>query len=213
MRKSARDKLVRRRPFREPRPRLLIVCEGKETEKGYFLDLRHHEKSLIDLEVRPGGVPKTLVEKAVQLKRDAERQARREKNSYLRYDHVWCVFDIDEHPHIADAKQQARDNRVELAISNPCFELWLVLHFQDQRSYITRSAVHHECVKYLPEYEKKIPFVKIYANYQDAVQRACALRAWQESRGSAEDANPWTAVQTLTEIIKSYSRNKPATQI
>jgi hypothetical protein len=131
----------------------------------------------------------------------------------LRYDHVWCVFDVDEHPHIPDAKQQARDNGIELAISNPCFELWLLLHFQDQRSCIDRSALHHECVKHLPEYEKRIPFAKVHPNYQEAVRRAHALRAWQESRGCAEDTNPWTVVHELTELIFRHGRNLSAPHI
>jgi hypothetical protein len=36
---------------------------------------------------------------------------------------VWCVFDIDEHPVIPEAKDQAPANRIELTISNPYFEL------------------------------------------------------------------------------------------
>jgi hypothetical protein len=165
------------------------------------------------LEIRGGGVPKTLVERAVRLKAEAETNAKRERDGNLRYDHVWCVFDVDEHPHIPDAKQQARDNGIELAISNPCFELWLLLHFQDQRSCIDRSALHHECVKHLPEYEKRIPFAKVHPNYQEAVRRAHALRAWQESRGCAEDTNPWTVVHELTELIFRHGRNLSAPHI
>jgi hypothetical protein len=30
---------------------------------------------------------------------------------------VWCVFDVDIHPNLPEAKQQARDNGLSLAIS------------------------------------------------------------------------------------------------
>lgn len=198
--------VARRRPYREPLPRILIVCEGTLTEPSYFGPLRHQEKIPIDLRIEPGGVPKTLVEKAAALKRDADKSAKRSKDPNLRYNRVWCVFDIDEHPNVTEAVQQARDNGIELAISNPCFELWILLHFEDQRAYIERSALHRECVKHLPGYEKRVPFDKIRGHYSDAVQRADALRNWQRSRGCQYQTNPWTGVQDLTELILSFRR-------
>ena len=197
--------LTRRRSYRQPLPRILIVCEGTETEPSYFMALRNREKSLIDLEIEPGGVPKTLVEKAAALKRSANKAAKRDPN--LRYDHVWCVFDIDEHPNVGEAVQQARDNGIELAISNPCFELWILLHFEDQTAHIERRALHRACVRHLPGYEKKVPFDSLRRYYPDAVRRALSLRNWQETRGCDEyTTNPWTAVQNLTELILSFRR-------
>ena len=203
-----RLKLTRRRPFRIPLPRILIVCEGRETEPGYFTALRHDEKIPIKLDINGGWVPKTVVERAVTLKREAEAEARRRHDDNLRYDQVWCVFDIDEHPGIAEAKQQARDNAISLAISNPCFELWLLLHFQDQRSYISRSAIHHECVKHMPGYGKKVPFEILRPHYAEAVRRSRALNDWQRSRDCAEETNPWTGVHELTELIKTFGRER-----
>ena len=199
---SKRDALRRRRPFRNPLPRVLIVCEGTRTEPGYFHDLRHTERIPIELEISPGGVPKTLVQRAVQLKNAAQKEAKIRQDENLLYDDIWCVFDIDEHPAVPDGKRQARDNEINLAISNPCFELWILLHFRDQRAHIDRTVVRRECIKYLPDYEKKIPFSMLHPNYDEAVQRALALDAWQQTRGG-EGSNPST-VHKLTEKIKSF---------
>jgi len=68
---------------------------------------------------------------AKEHKKTAEANSRREKEVNLLYNSVWCVFDVDDHPRVADARQMAADNGIELAISNPCFELWLLLHFRD----------------------------------------------------------------------------------
>jgi hypothetical protein len=208
---SRNHNVKRRRPFREPRPRILIVCEGTKTEPGYFLALRHREKSAIELDIEPGGVPKTLVEKAARLKRSAEKEARRHKDDNLRYQYVWCVFDVDEHPNLAEAQQQARDNGIDVAISNPCFELWILLHFDDRTAYIHRDALHRECVKFLPGYEKDVPFDKVHSHYEDAVRRATALSAWQKTRDCGCETNPWTDVHRLTELIKSI--NRPAGRV
>jgi hypothetical protein len=71
-----KDSLRRRRSFREPRARFLIVCEGSVTKPEYFNDIRRAERGIIDLKFVPGGVPKTVVERAVELKKESERAAR-----------------------------------------------------------------------------------------------------------------------------------------
>ena len=52
-------------------------------------------------------------------------------------------FDVDEHPGISDAKQMARASGIKLAISNPCFELWLLLHFREQPGPQNRHRIQH----------------------------------------------------------------------
>ena len=199
---------LRRRPsFRKTLPRILIVCEGKSTEPAYFQETRHLEKTPIELDIHPGGVPKTLVERAVALKRLASRTAKRQKDQNQTYDHIWCVFDVDEHPFLAESKQQAKANQLEVAVSNPCFELWALLHFRDQRAHIERDPLHSECKVFIPGYEKKLPASKLLPLYGDALRRAQELDAWQRSRG-CDGTNPSTGVYRLTEQIKSHPRGK-----
>ena len=82
------DSLRRRRPFREVRRRMLIVCEGEVTERHYFNDLRHLMRSLVELDIDPGGTPKTLVERAVDVKKTAERAAKRARDMSTAADFV-----------------------------------------------------------------------------------------------------------------------------
>jgi len=123
----------RRPPFRDPKPTVLIVCEGDVTEPEYFLGFRSAcRNTRVKIRIADThGVPMTLVETAKGYKSEAEEEAAREKDDNLAYDSVWCVFDIDEHPHVPEARQMARDSGIYLAVSNPCFELWLLLHFRD----------------------------------------------------------------------------------
>ena len=186
----ARSESLRRRlPFREAKRRFLIVCEGDVTEPKYFTGLRIHFKSLVDLHFKSGATPKTLVEWAVQL-----------KNEDSEYDEVWCVFDIDEHPFVPEAKQQAKDNQIDVAISNPSFELWLLLHFQEQNSALHRRKVRTELKKHIPGYEKDPPRDKLIPLHKNAVQRAEKLAAINE-RNNKIGANPSTEVHLLTERI------------
>lgn len=203
------DNLGRRKWFVEPRTRVLICCEGEVTEPSYLNGLRRERRiRLVQTEVVPCGAnPKTLVDYAVDKKKEAERQARKERDDNLKYDEIWCVFDVDLHEHIPAAKQKADANRINLAISNPCFELWLLLHFQEQSAHIERHHVQSACRGHMPRYDKEVPFDLVFPRYREAVQRAEALEHWQETRGCAGE-NPSTGVHRLTERIMELGREQ-----
>jgi len=204
-----REDLQRRKPFTEPRPRILVCCEGEVTEPSYFNGLkREGHNILLHVEVMPGGrVPKTLVDYAADLKREAEKTARRERDDNLKYDEVWCVFDVDAHPHLPETKHKAEANGINTAISNPCFELWLLLHFQDQRAHIERQHVQSACRVHMPGYQKHVPFDVVFPRHREAVGRAVALDDWQQNQGRP-GGNPSTGVHRLTERIMQLGREE-----
>jgi hypothetical protein len=199
--------LVRRSSFREPRKRILILCEGIVTEPEYFDDFRREERNaLVDVIIDDeGGSPKTLVERAAARKKEAEKKAKRFADDNLRYDEVWCVYDVDQHPKLSDANQQARDNGIELAVSNPCFELWLLLHFSDQNAHIERNKLVPFLRRQIPGYQKRAPFDLLRKGYEGAVQRAKGLKKQCIANGT-EGSNPSTEVYRLTERIRALSK-------
>lgn len=207
--RSRRNSLARKRPTLQPRGRLLIVCEGKITEPRYFEDLRHENRNrLVSVKIEPNcGVPKSVVGYARTLKRQAEQQARRMSDSYLKYDQVWCVFDIDTHPNVTEAKQQAHDNGILVAVSNPCFELWILLHFQDQSAPEHHHAIQNALRNYLPDYEKEVPYDRVRELVEDALRRARDLDQWQENRENS-GGNPSTGVYHLVERIREFGKEQ-----
>ena len=89
---SHRDRSIRRRPpSRQPRERILIVCEGRVTERTYFRDLKRearNPRATVEI-ARETGVPLTVVQEAVRLRAEAAAEARRERDDNLLYDQVW----------------------------------------------------------------------------------------------------------------------------
>ncbi len=192
----------RRTPFREPKPVILIVCEGKRTEREYFEGFALAYRRLVDVRIaREHGVPRTLVNIAKNYKEEAEDAAKRERDGNLAYDSVWCVFDVDDHPHVADALQMAQDNGIKLAISNPCFELWLLLHFRDGPGMQHREKIVKLLSKYVSGYDKGVEFTAYSAGYQQAVARAKRMDQSDQSLGDL-GCNPTTRVYKLTEEIR-----------
>ena len=191
--------LRRKRPTRTPSPLVLIVCEGRKTEKFYLNDMRRSRRlSTTHIEVIPGdkaGIhPKKIVEYAKEKKKNKD------------YNFTWCVFDRNQHENIHEAFVQAKANGIEVAFSNPCFELWYFLHFQDQRSAIDRRKLVKKLKKYIPDYEKGLEKVyeKVSHLQANASKRAKELRKMHQNIGKREaEKNPLTSVDILVEKLES----------
>jgi hypothetical protein len=147
-----------------------------------------------------GGAPLALVRAAVRLKEEAEQEAARADDPFAAYDEVWCVFDIDDHPAIPEARQLAASHGVELAISNPCFELWLVLHFRDSPGAQHRDQVHTILRGFIPGYDKRFRFEVVVSGVNDAATRARRMDRDAQEMGEL-GRNPSTSVYRLTESI------------
>ena len=113
----------------------VIFTEGKVTEPSYFSplisELNRRENVDISLEGCYSS-PSSLVRAATNHKMNNARET-----SDLQ---IWCVFDVespDPHSDLERAMSDAKHNKINLAISNPCFELWLILHHQNQDGPIT----------------------------------------------------------------------------
>lgn len=72
------------------------------------------------------------------------------------FDEVWAVFDWDEHAdEVASARGAASDAGVLVALSNPCFEVWLLWHFTDyMRPGCFAVDVERALRSVWPQYEK-----------------------------------------------------------
>lgn len=202
------DRPIRRRgPTRQPKIRILIVCEGKLTEPEYFRAFQQSARNpRVHLEVaKETGVPLTVVQEAMHHKEAAAQEARRQHDENLCWDEVWAVFDVDEHPNLDKARQLASTSGILLAVSNPCFELWALLHFQDQRAHCERDKARAALQRHLPRYDKSLDFAKMHPHYDEAVQRAKALdREAAVHKGPGR--NPTTGVYQVTESIRLGER-------
>lgn len=188
---------------RDSRPLILVVCEGEFTEKEYLEGFRTWCKNpRVRIEFEPAaGVPKSVVGKAKELKKEAEAKAKSEKDENLIFDEIWAVFDVDDHPNLAEARTMARDNEILLTISNPNFELWLLLHFQDSPGMHHRDIITSLLKKHLPGYAKHVDFPIFADGHNFAVTRASRLDDAAKV-ANEEGRNPSTGVFRLTESIR-----------
>lgn len=204
----------RRQSRREPKQRFFLFCEGKNTEPAYFSALKRTlTGALITIETKPGvGVPMTIATEAIKFAKSAglTRNSRRKKNLFEENDEVWAVFDRDEHPNFDDAVSLCEGNNVGVARSNPCFELWLILHEKDYDRPDHRDAVQRELKKLRPEYDNrrgKIPDCDdLVTRVESAEERGKVLIERREEQGDPH-GNPSTTVGMLTGAIRIANKS------
>lgn len=204
MAKRDRPKRPARMPaYQTPKPTVLVVTEGEATEYDYLLGFKEAQHNpRITLEVCEGvGVPLTIVRKARDMKDAAYNQSQKESDDNIAYDQVWCAFDVDSHPNIPEATILANDNGIKLAISNPCIELWLWVHFAEQPGARHRHELKHMMKQHIPAYDKHVNYADYAPGYVNAVRRATAMDKLAESI-SDPGMNPTTGMWRLTESIR-----------
>lgn len=196
--------LGRGRPFRERRPAILIVCEGEKTEPNYFSALRMERRlSSARIEIVPGTIPGSDPRRIVNYALYRIRQRRHEGE---KFDHVWCVFDRDEHPKINEAFAAARRAKIAVAYSNPCFELWYLIHFEPPAGPMHRDVVWQRLVRHLPHYHKSSTvYDELLPLQGEALRRAHELREQLERHGKNPTDNPSTYVDRLVQWLNEMS--------
>jgi len=200
--------LNRRTGLAKPLSQIFIFCEG-QTEQMYVDELAS-DAGRINVEVDvvgEVGVPLTVVEAAVKKVASLRLAAsRRSASSFDKNYTVWAIFDKDEHPNIDKAYILANKNDVKIAFSNPCIEIWGLLHVHDLGDgEIHRHDAQRLLSKLMDDYDHGDGAEFNYGMmrgvpYERAKQRANVLLNRRQEDGSP-NGNPSTDIFVLTESI------------
>lgn len=213
-----RRDLARKQGNRPPYPRLLIVCEDGKSAPGYFEEIRcHYRLSTAHVQVQPsqlGTAPKHVVEYARTLFMEGDPHRKILKR---RFDRIYAVFDRDDHQSYREALSQAaaldgqlRNDekeavRFEAVPSVPCFELWLLLHYEDVASQLHRDEVQRRLRKHVPDYEKNGEGV--FQHTRDKLQSATNRAMKLLEKSTAHDGlAPYTKIVELVTALCSLKR-------
>ena len=134
------------------------------------------------------------------------RDQRRRKQADRDFDEVWCIFDTDEHKNLPHALNDAIQSRINVAVSNPCFELWLVLHVREQTRHIDRKEVQDLSEELGLTDGKNIPktaWNTLVEAFDDAKRRARALDERHSGNDSPPRSNPSTDVWRLVDRLRN----------
>lgn len=201
--------LSRKKAKRKPYDKVLIVCEGEKTEPNYFNGLISHYKlnsANVVIDGGSGSSPRSVFDTAKKLYKAEQKRGDQ-------YDRVYCVFDKDTHETYNEtlhriAAQKPRDTFFH-ALSVPCFEYWLILHFKYTEapySSVGKNSCAQQALKKLqelnPDYKKGQK--EIFKNLVDKLDFATnnAEKALNAATRNRTD-NPSTHVHELVDYLKN----------
>ncbi len=204
-------KLKRVPATRAPRTRFVIYCEGQNTEPRYFQDVRaaYGNLSLIETPSVPSDAAKLVREAIRRTKVEHLGKGRRKpSNSFEQSDQVWAVFDHDDRRNFDDAIHRCKIHGVRVGWSNPCFELWLILHITEFEKPDASKAVCRHLSTLNPTYDPDRRKVCKWAELGELViaaeKRAEMQLARREKEGDPS-GRPSTTVGQLTKEIREAS--------
>lgn len=183
----------KREPTRSMRMRkiALVICEG-ETEVGYINLLKTWYKSPIRIVSHIEGtkITPSLVEK----------RTKELKISQWDKVHTFLMYDMD----VQAINEKLLKCKAGMLLSNPCFEIWLLLHAKDQKAAIDTDALIKELKKSAPVWKNysKSAFTDTQKTFLNNNTDVALARA----KGLKEFQNPSTGIYRLIELLKDNNK-------
>ena len=205
-RQKAKRRVARNSPtLFKPAHVIRIHTEGRVTERDYLSHWARLNRG-VRIDWGESGVdPMSLVRRARQ---EAIRsRANRRRLGVADFDEVWCVFDVDTHSDVALALSEAERNGINVAVSNPCLELWLVLHLEDRWGPVDGHGIQRRASRLGLVNRKSVStaaWKKLAGGYEDAKRRAQSLDQMHRDNESPSRPNPSTDVWRLVDRIRSH---------
>ena len=192
----------RRQGQREAYDRVLIVCEGEKTEPCYFKDLCRDLRisSSVVVTGDSDSDPQSVVAYGIQeYRRDGD------------FDCLYCVFDRDTHDRNnfrgAIKKLKHNDANAYWSVSYPCFEYWILLHYENTASPYSHpsspcSQVIKDIKQHISGYGKGMRdlYQETKPHLDDALERS--KRRWAQAKGT-QSYNPSTKVHKLVTYLQN----------
>jgi hypothetical protein len=188
----------------KPQPTVLVICEDTKSGKRYLEDASLHFRVTVLVEITHCGKtdPLSIVKEAIS------RQGK--------FDHVFCAIDRDTHANFDEALRLANTSpKVEIIVSYPCFEFWLLLHFGYNRKPYVAAGKHSAgdlLIRDLcnhPAFEnydkgKDLSIFKLLLGKQFEDARRIAPKVLNEAIAS-EEMNPSTRLHELIDFLEKLS--------
>ncbi|MEN8122149.1 MAG: RloB family protein [Bacteroidota bacterium] len=180
-----------RRPSRgkEIKPTFFVFCEGK-TEELYvkYLKSKYRIPIEIDTQVAKNGITSKYIKGY--------------KNGKFTHkkDKTFLLYDLDA-PKMLERLQQIPGTI--LLASNPCIELWYLLHLKEQKAEIDCNACNKEIKKQNGQYSK----TKIGENLKSILDTKY-LKAINRAKKLETFKNPSSTVYLLIEALEEVKKER-----
>lgn len=183
----------------------MLATNGKNTEQEYLSELKSRLSGPgVTIKVDfTNGSPENMFRKLRSPYGDASG-----------YDEVWLVVDEDGthlEKFLSHCRQASKKHQQWIGVvSRPCFEVWLVAHYEQVRKYMDQSgakAHFHRLEPYCAE-SKSLPASFPYDQIDEAMAR-CQLPGSSPAGHNEMPPTPGTGMPLLVRSLRSGAPRRP----
>ncbi len=198
------DQKKRGKVSRKTKKIILIGAEGKnQTERKYFKAFNQVQS---EYKIMAGKGNNT---DPVGVVEDLLKSAKQEELDLKDGDMLACFIDVDlkkgRDQELRAAMKLARQNNISVLLSNPCFEIWYLLHFRySTKLYGSNEEVIKELGSYISDYSKSKDVYDLIENKIDqALLNTKRLESYHLENGTNDRLKklPSTEAYKLIEMI------------
>lgn len=193
-------------PKFKTQPRTIILCEDSRSCLDYLEEASNFYRAFAEVRILHCGHtdPKGIVEAAIKYRSSFEQ--------------VFCAIDRDAHETFEEAMQLAKAFGIEMVVSYPCYEYWLLLHHRMTRApytavgglsaadRVTRELRTHPGMSDYAKGSSKGLFTKLLGQLPAAQARA--QRGLVEAANDQEP-NPSTSLHLLLKRLELLGKPAP----
>lgn len=191
---------------------VFVYTEGKITEPKYIEMVKALVKVPANVRIaneQASGsdrMPADLVTQAIRLLEEKKREDSKAKLPESLRTQVWCIFDHDGRDlnELTSLLKRADRHGVEVAFSNPCFEVWRLLHLKSASG--TFGGVCGQAMQRLPQDFHQVPggikhvvSEQIRGRFEVAQDRALAMNGQHPEHLALPSMDPYTDVYRFVE--------------
>lgn len=131
-RRSSDQRFRRRVESRPPLPSVVLVCDDEQNAPAYFRMFKKQVQQEVAITIRSAA---RSAEHAVKCAVREKKLLDEDDGSDQSRDAVWVVIDMEgdsvRRQQATKATREAIAKNIRVALSDPCFEVWTLLHLED----------------------------------------------------------------------------------
>jgi len=191
---------------RDPLPVIVVVCDDAKTAVAYFELLKRSVKKKLTLTVVRNPCDRaTAADVIAEAKRHQEQLQQPQSHDSSDQSSVWALIDLEQAPErrqlAKEAKEAGEKAGILVATSDPCYEVWTLLHILDTgEAFADCSAVVRRVEREWDRTFGQIFGSKAQADYTKIVPMMGAAAARARCHHEAMDPS-WTEVYRLIEEV------------
>ena len=183
-------------------PNVFVLVEGR-TEEIYLNHLKVRGSNYtLHVERFDGNQPMKMV------KRCAARF--KERGMSRKYgDRAFCVLDVDNNSvdDLRVAMSYAGNHGIDLVISNPCFEVFFLLHFQESVPLKSSLEIKEDTKSHIKGYKETMDCWHLLLKRKDkALERSRCFNGIDDVEAERTGSNLWMLFDAL-DILSGRNRN------